>query len=566
MTGIRPSSVPAVPQPQPPASRPQRPGPEPESGPAGLARDDASAGLARDDAPAGCLPGAHRFLLGRIGQSAALLFPAAPALRSRSRERAARLAAANIAAAGLGAGVLLIRQAGTPSWSTLWAEDATVFLPRALYHPFTSLFHQQAGYLQLVPQLIADVVARFPLRDAAAGCAIAGALVASCCAIFVYHASAGHISRPGLRALLACSVVLLPTAVIEIANSGVNAPWYLMYALFWTLVWRPASGRGRAVAAVIAFTTMASNILNLLYLPLVAARALALPRAREQAVTYGWLAGIAFQVLGIIESHGPHRLGPVTAGAHFYGQHVLVAAVAGWRLALRGQAAIGVPACIAIAAVVVAATAGWAIWRGDARVRALVATALVMSIVLSVVPALIRYWVAPAPSTALWVPGSRYTTSAVLLIDVVAIAGVDAWLRRASRGSRRVRHGAAVLVLVASLGLGWGTSLRYMNPRSSSLPWSQTYARYGRELRQAHQPPPAAARIPRPAPQAAQRTHQPPAARSDQPPRSAGQPPPRSDQPPPRGGQIRPGPSPCRGRRPGLRAPEGDCGERTPAR
>lgn len=386
------------------------------------------------------------------------------------------MAIAYATALGLGAGVLLIRQAGTPSWSTLWAEDGGVFLPRALAHPWSSLFHEQAGYLQLVPQLIADIIALFPPRPDVAGFAIAGALVAAGCAIFVYHASSGHIHRPELRALLACSVILLPTAVIEIANSGVDAPWYLMYALFWALIWRPRSRRGQVVAATLAFATMASNILNLLYLPLVGARVVALPRAREQAVTLGWLAGIAYQIPGILQSHEPDRIGSVPAAFHFYGQHVLVAAVAGWRLALRLQTAAGIPACIAIAALVVAAVVVWAAWQGGSRVRVLAVAALGMGVILTVVPALLRTWIGPATSTDVWVPGSRYTASAILLIDAIAMAGADALLRRTNIPLPRTRRGTVVLLLVIGLGIGWSTSFRYSNLRSGNASWSRSYA------------------------------------------------------------------------------------------
>jgi hypothetical protein len=442
---------------------------------AGTRQDNAHA--AAKQAPASTLAQAGlRPLLGRLGRTLEMLFPPAPGPppRTRARGRTLRTAIAYAAVLGLGAGVLLIRQAGTPSWSTLWAEDGGVFLPRALAHPWSSLFHEQAGYLQLVPQLIADIVALFPARPDAAGFAIAGALVASCCAIFVYHASSGHIHRPGLRALLACSVLLLPTAVIEIANSGVDAPWYLMYALFWALIWRPRSRRGQVVAAVLAFLTMASNILNLLYLPLVTARVVALPRAREQAVTFGWLAGIAYQIPGILQSREPNHIGPVPAAFHFYGQHVLVAAVAGWRLALRLQATAGIPVCIAIAALVVAAVVAWAAWQGGSRVCVLAAAAVGMGIILTVVPALLRSWIGPATSSEIWVPGSRYTASAILLIDGIAIVGVDAFLRRTDIPLRRARRGTVVLLLVIGLSIGWSTSFRYPNLRSGNASLSRT--------------------------------------------------------------------------------------------
>jgi hypothetical protein len=423
-----------------------------------------------------------RSLLGHAGATLGLLFPAAAPSQPSSGRRTALAALGCVAAVVTGAGVLLIRQAGTPSWSTLWAEDRWVFLPRAIAHPWSGLVHQYAGYLQLVPQLIADVVAQFPLRFAAAGFAIGGALVASCCAVFVFRASSGHLHVTWLRALLAGSVLLLPTALIEVANSGVDSPWYLMFALFWALLWRPQSRRGRALAAVIGFLTMASNILNLLWLPLVAARVIALPRLREHAVTAGWVAGIAFQVIGLTQSREPHRIGPVPSAFAFYGQHVLEPAVAGWRLSLEAQSAVGIPACAAIAALAVAAMVTWAVRQGGSRVGTLALAAIGMGLILTIIPALLRYWVPGATSTDVWVPGARFTTEGILLIDVVAIAGADAVLRRPMADLARLRSVAVVAVLVAVVGIGWATSFRYHNLRSGNPPWSQTYVQYRRTL------------------------------------------------------------------------------------
>jgi hypothetical protein len=439
---------------------------------------------------------------GRTRQALGLLFPAAPARSATARnahawwQRRAWVVAAHAAAIAGGAGLLLVRQAGTPSWSTVWAEDGSVFLPRALFLPFGSgLFREDAGYLQLVPQLIADLVARMPMADAAPGFAIAGALVASFCAVFVFHACSGHIRRPGLRALLGCSVVLLPTAVIEIANSGVDAPWYLMFAVFWALLWRPRSRGAMALAALVAFTAMGSQILNLLYLPLAVARVIALPRPREQAVTIGWLAGIAWQVPGLLESREPngtgaepHAIGSLPAGFHFYGQHVLVAAVAGWPLARDLQYLIGIPAAIGVAAAVVGAVVIWAVRRGGPRIWLLVAASLGLGLILSVIPSVVRAWVAPSLATGIWVPGSRYTTSAILMIDGIAIAAVDAVLRarphrRRAIPVRRAWRCAPVLLLVLGLSVGWASSFRYANSRSRSIPWSRAYPAYQRSLR-----------------------------------------------------------------------------------
>ena len=131
-----------------------------------------------------------------------------------------------------GAVVLLLRIAGRSPVTTIWAEDRTVFLVQALAAPW-HLFASYAGYLQLLPRIIGQLVAFLPLPDAAAAFAISGAVIASAVALFVFHASAGHIHSGWLRGLLAAAVLLLPVAPLEIADSGVNTPWYLLFALFW---------------------------------------------------------------------------------------------------------------------------------------------------------------------------------------------------------------------------------------------------------------------------------------------------------------------------------------------
>ena len=138
---------------------------------------------------------AAREPLGRIGRALTPLFPQPPeAPRSRVTPW---IIPAYLAAIGLGAVVLLERQAGVPAWDTIGQEDRKIFLAGALLHPWASLFRGYNGYLELVPRLIGEVIARLPYQDAALGFALAGALVAACCAAFVFHASAGQIREAG---------------------------------------------------------------------------------------------------------------------------------------------------------------------------------------------------------------------------------------------------------------------------------------------------------------------------------------------------------------------------------
>ena len=170
------------------------------------------------------------------------LFPEPPQRPPASSWRVARRALLSVIALAAGAVVLLLRIAGPSPLTTIWAEDRTVFLVQALASP-GHLFASYAGYLQLLPRLIAQLVSFLPLPEAAAAFALAGAVIAAAVALFVFHASAGHIHSAWLRGLLAAAVLLLPVAPLEIADSGVNTPWYLLFALFWAGLWRPR-GRG----------------------------------------------------------------------------------------------------------------------------------------------------------------------------------------------------------------------------------------------------------------------------------------------------------------------------------
>ena len=404
------------------------------------------------------------------------LFPCPPAPPVPSRARPARLAATAVTATAVvaAAGLLLLRQAGVPAWRTMWGEDIYVFLPQALAHPRASLLWPYAGYLQLVPRLIADGVALLPLSDAALAFAVTGALIAAGCAVFAGHASAGHIRSRWLRAGLAAGVVLLPSAVIEVANNGVNAPWYLLFAAFWALLWRPRTMAGRLLAAGLCFAAASSQLLVILFAPLVLARMLVLRRPSEHFATGGWLAGITLQLAFSAPAPELARLGPLPAALRFYGQHVLLAAVAGRQLAGLLQDA-SAPGAVLLATVAVAAGAAWMVTRGGPRLALFAVTCLGLGLALAVIAAVVRGWVsAPAPASAVWVHGSRYTVVPILLIYSAALVAADALLARPGAGPRRW---LALTGLLLVLAVPWAADFRGANLRSSYPPWPQTISR-----------------------------------------------------------------------------------------
>ncbi len=423
-------------------------------------------------------------LLGRIGQILLLLFPQAPAVQ---RSRSARIGAAlaSLGAVAAGAGLMLARQQGRPAQDSLIAEDSKIFLPQALAHPWGSLFRAYDGYEELAPRLIAEVIAKLPFRDAAADFAITGAVIASCCAVFIFYACAGHVRTPALRVLVGASVVLLPTALVEIANSGVNSPWYLLFAAFWALVWRPRSAAGAAVAAVICFAAASSNALTALYLPLAAARVIALPRVREQVASVGLVAGGVLQVPAVLTLSRNHQATTLHHAVAFYAHLVILPAVAGHHLASFLWAQVGLTAATLIAAAVAAAVAGWACLRAGPRARLFVLAALLFGLVLTLVPVFVHGNVANVPlsRTALYTRGSRYAQTPIMLIDSALIVAVDAYLRRGGFRRERVAHATAAVLLVAVLGTLWVSDFRYANWRAIWPPWSLTVARVERSCR-----------------------------------------------------------------------------------
>ncbi len=416
----------------------------------------------------------------------AALFPVA-AQQPASRRRLASVVI-QVAILGAGAVILLLRVAQIPAWDSIYAEDNGVFLVGALAHPW-HLLVPYAGYEELGPRVIGQFIASFvPLVYASDAYAVAGALIGSASALFLYHASDGYIRSRGLRAALAAALLLLPLAPLDIIDSAVDSPWYPMTALFFAVLWRPKSWPGMAAAALIAFYATSSEIVALIYAPLLLARLVALPRWREHAVTAGWLAGVAVQVPVVLDSYtgGTQRLrsghlshpGQVIA---FYFHNVVLRAL-GWKLSVHLMQIAGYNGATVIVGVVLAAGIAWAMAVGGRQVRLFAVVALVFGFVETAFTATITSYLNEQVPNASFLPAARYSTIPVVLIDAIAILGVDAYLRRHGPVRlpvwSRIRSGSralvAVAVLACVLGFGWVTDFRYATERTSAGDWRTT--------------------------------------------------------------------------------------------
>ena len=424
-------------------------------------------------------------LRGALGE----LFPSAPEAPARARGARVLGAVVQVAAVGIASVAMLLRVPGRPAWRTIFGDDYFEFLAGAIQHPWH--WRAYGGYVQVLPRFIAQVVSYLPLTDASLAFALAGVVVAACGALFIFHASAGHIESVKLRALLAVALVLLPVAPMELIGSGVETPWYLLPALFWAMLWRPRTRPAMAVAAAVGFLTMASNILAALLAPLLVARLYVLRRPREHAVSAGWLAGClvqaTFVISGVLHGHSRLYLKHATPGQSlvFYGHDVVLLPSLGWHTSWWLRSFAGANGAAAIAAVVLAVSFGL-ILVTQPGARLFVVTAVAVGFIFTAISVSINGGPAAKPMLPTEVLGTRYTIMADFLIVSALIVGADHALR--SRAHDRRRQGAslksvtAVTALVVFLAATWAVDFRYTGLRTTTAwSWAPIAAKWERD-------------------------------------------------------------------------------------
>jgi hypothetical protein len=188
---------------------------------------------------------------------------------------------------------------GRVHFSHLWAEDGQIFLGGAANDSFPRvLFQPYAGYLHVLPRLIAEVVTVLPVGWWAAAVCLAAAAVRAALALTVFIASAGHSRNPAVRLLLAAAIVVLPVGNLETINNLANLHWYIPIAALWLLLSRPRTRVGNVLVAVALFLLVLSSPLSLLLVPIALLR-FVLDRRRDLWPSIGVLAATAIQAVAI---------------------------------------------------------------------------------------------------------------------------------------------------------------------------------------------------------------------------------------------------------------------------
>jgi hypothetical protein len=425
--------------------------------------------------PPGPAPDIPEPWTGSVRGTAGVLFAAVPERASRSRGWWIAGLAAEVAAVALSSSLMLLRVPEMAPWQTMYNDDYGTFWREALQHPWHLLIPTR-GYVQVLPHLIAQLVAYLPLVRAAEAMAGAGVLLGGLSALVVYRVSAAHVRCVPLRLLLASAVVLLPVAPLETIATTVAGPWFMLLALFWVILWRPRTAAGMALAAVLAFLTATSTVVVVCFAPLFALRLYALRRPREHAVTAGWLAGCLVQVPFVVSTYlgGVPNLGtqrsPDPLG--FFARDVILPAF-GWHLSFWIQSLAGRNGGAVIVGVVILLTLGLGMAAAPG-IRVLLPAMLATCVISAFFSAIVSPYPSLPPAVTLAVErGSRYTMLPIFLIEAAVIVALDQLLRQrarsagaASRPGRarpQLKTAAAALsaALLLALAISWIPDFRY---------------------------------------------------------------------------------------------------------
>lgn len=345
----------------------------------------------------------------------------------------------------------LFRLGPSSALNSLWAEDGSIFLGGAMGHGFfdaVTLTH--AEYLVVLPRLIAELGVAVPLHDAALAMNLATVFIVALSGVAVWFAAAGQIQSPYLRALLVGLMVLCPESTIEAVASPTNVAWYTAFAVFWLLLWRPATTWGACLGALLILVTGLSTPATLFFIPIVLLRAIAIRDRRDALIVGAFGLATAIQVPATLLSD--EQLPGSVWTRHIitaFLQRVVDSSVLGLELGGSTWADWGWPFLIAV-------VAGFAAYMTVLLLRAsstrlFVAIAVATSAVMFATSAYVR---APLGDLMVWragehtALGGRYAMIPALLLVSAALALVDS-RQRSAKGRPVVAIATAAVLLVS---------------------------------------------------------------------------------------------------------------------
>jgi|GEM_PF-765919 len=344
----------------------------------------------------------------------------------------------------------LFRVGPSNALNSLWAEDGPVFLGGALTHGFfDAVTTTQAEYFVLIPRLTGEIGAIVPLQAAPVAMNLTAVIVVALSGIAVWLASAAHIRSPYLRALLVALTVLPPVSGTETVASAANIAWQTSFAVFWLLLWRPATTRGACLSGLSILIIGLSTPATLYFAPIAFMRAIAIRDRRDALIVGAFALGMTAQLAAIAlnTEEVATSLWTETIVTTFL-QRVVDGSVLGLELGGSAWADWGWPFLIAISAAV--ATYLIVLLLRASSNRLFAAIAIATSVVMFCGSGYTRAF----GDTMVWAEGihntigGRYAVVPALLLITAALALVDS-RHRSSRGRPFAAIATAAVLLVA---------------------------------------------------------------------------------------------------------------------
>jgi hypothetical protein len=349
----------------------------------------------------------------------------------------------------------MLRIGWSISLHSLWAEDGAVYFSGAVHAGGFggSLFDTYATYLVFVPRLIGEIAYLFPLQDGPAVLSILSAGVIALSGWIVWEATAGLIESPWLRGALVILTVLSPVGGLESTDSGAYVPWYMLFATFWILLWRPRSSAAAAGAGIFALLTGLSTPGVWFFIPVALLRTLAIRDRRDGLLLAGYWAGALAQV-PVLLFNKEEAVKPLWSHDIWtsYLQRVVDGAFFGLKLGGRLWVHLEWAFLIVLTLVLIGALI-YGVTRTNWTARLLALLAIPISLVMFVVSVYQRavgeqmVW----PSGVWGESAGRYAIVPALLLFSVAAVMIDKRSRRREGESRArwLAWGLAALAVVA---------------------------------------------------------------------------------------------------------------------
>jgi hypothetical protein len=370
----------------------------------------------------------------------------------------------------------LARMGWSASLNSLWAEDGPIYMQEALTQDFWhAVVSTYATYLVLVPRLIAEVASLAPLRDVPAAVSVLSALVVGISGLAVWVATASHLRNAYLRAALVALTVLSPVAGLESLDSAAYVPWYMLFASFWLLIWRPKTLRGAALGGLFILLTGLSTPGLWFFAPLAALRLLAIRDRRDLLIISSYAIGAAVQIpiLVFTDETAVEPLWTADIWTTFL-QRIVNGAPFGLHIGGEAWSHLGWPFLILLTAAVVAGLAV-GFWRAVPGARYLAAIAIPISLVMFVVSLYQRavgtqmVWPEGLSNAA----GGRYSIVPALLLVSAGLVLLDSSLRRRSPQPKRLAWPVMATVAVLAAAIVAGFYVRDL-PTRGVPPWDAT--------------------------------------------------------------------------------------------